>query len=317
LSVAASIYIVQTGLVKVSQHLSSGREHVLAFLFPGDMFGLAENGRYLNSVATLMRTTVHRIPIGALTDMFRRDGDLELRFLYKVTHELREAQPPRDHRHPPGCGRTCRHVPADARAPPWRQLGVHWHPHEPHGCCALFRPISGSGQSRHHSASPARDRVVSQPSCGTDSEPTTLRRDGPRGVITAHAAFAIIRPRSVRESHGRRNDRVSIGFAFVVAILAARPQFLQICDAVPVRREKRPHLTGRDRQSRRPLDLSPDLPQARRPAVHPDACCVFSVPAEGVSLHARPHATTHASHWQWTLRSRSVRRNADSCQPST
>jgi len=91
-SVAPSVYIVQTGLVKVSQQLSSGREHVLAFLFQGDMFGLAENGRYVNSVVTLRPTTIYRIPIDALTDMFRRDGDLELRFLYKVTHELREAQ---------------------------------------------------------------------------------------------------------------------------------------------------------------------------------------------------------------------------------
>jgi len=91
-SLAASIYIVQTGLVKVFRDLSNGRQQVLAFLFPGDVFGLAEDGRYVNSVETLLQTMIYRIPIDAVTDMFRRDGDLELRFLYKVTHELREAQ---------------------------------------------------------------------------------------------------------------------------------------------------------------------------------------------------------------------------------
>jgi CRP-like cAMP-binding protein len=91
-SLAASIYIVQTGLVKVFRDLSNARQQVLAFLFPGDVFGLAENGRYVNSIETLMQTTIYEIPISAVTDMFRRDGDLELRFLYKVTHELREAQ---------------------------------------------------------------------------------------------------------------------------------------------------------------------------------------------------------------------------------
>ena len=91
-SLAASIYIVQTGLVKVFRSLSSGRQQVLVFLFPGDVFGLAEDGRYVNSVETLLQTTIYRIPIDAVTEMFRRDGDLELRFLYKLTHELREAQ---------------------------------------------------------------------------------------------------------------------------------------------------------------------------------------------------------------------------------
>jgi CRP-like cAMP-binding protein len=65
---------------------------VLAFLFPGDVFGLAEDGRYVNSTQTVTPTTCFKIPIGALTDIFLRDSELELQFLIKMTHELREAQ---------------------------------------------------------------------------------------------------------------------------------------------------------------------------------------------------------------------------------
>ncbi|HKC55434.1 MAG TPA: hypothetical protein VKC35_04900 [Vicinamibacterales bacterium] len=56
------------------------------------MFGLAENGRYVNSVQTVTPTTCFKIPVSALTEMFVRDGELELQFLFKMTHELREAQ---------------------------------------------------------------------------------------------------------------------------------------------------------------------------------------------------------------------------------
>lgn len=89
---ADSVFIVKEGMVKAARYLTSGRQRVLAFLFPGDVFGLAEDGEYVNSIQTVMPTTCFKIPIGALTDVFLRDGELELQFLIKMTHELREAQ---------------------------------------------------------------------------------------------------------------------------------------------------------------------------------------------------------------------------------
>ncbi len=91
-SPAHSAFIVKDGMVKAFRDLSSGSQRVLAFLFPGDVFGLAENGSYVNSVQTVTPTTCFKIPVSALTDMFVRDGELELQFLFKMTHELREAQ---------------------------------------------------------------------------------------------------------------------------------------------------------------------------------------------------------------------------------
>jgi len=72
-SPAHSVFIVKDGMVKAFQDLPSGRQRVLAFLFPGDVFGLAENGLYVNSTATVAPTTCFEIPIDALTGMFRRD----------------------------------------------------------------------------------------------------------------------------------------------------------------------------------------------------------------------------------------------------
>jgi CRP-like cAMP-binding protein len=91
-SPARSVFIVKEGMVKAFRDLSSGRQRVLAFLFPGDVFGLAEDGHYVNSTQTVTPTTFFKIPFGALTDVFLRDSELELQFLVKMTHELREAQ---------------------------------------------------------------------------------------------------------------------------------------------------------------------------------------------------------------------------------
>ena len=91
-SPAQSVFIVKDGMVKAFQDLPSGRQRVLAFLFPGDVFGLAEDGHYVNSAQTVTPTTCFTIPIDALTDIFLRDSELELQFLIKMTHELREAQ---------------------------------------------------------------------------------------------------------------------------------------------------------------------------------------------------------------------------------
>jgi CRP-like cAMP-binding protein len=86
------IYIVESGLVKTFRHLPSGRRCVTAFLFSHDLFGLAQNGVYVNSARTVTPAVLYRIRVDTLTESLRRDGDLQLKFLYKVTHELREAQ---------------------------------------------------------------------------------------------------------------------------------------------------------------------------------------------------------------------------------
>jgi len=91
-TLARWIFMIADGVVKSYRDLPSGKRCIVGFLFRGDVFGLAENGQFVNSTQTVTRATVYRIPVDALKDLLRRDPDLQLRFLCKVTHQLREAQ---------------------------------------------------------------------------------------------------------------------------------------------------------------------------------------------------------------------------------
>jgi CRP-like cAMP-binding protein len=86
------VFMIAKGVIKSYRDLPSGKRHIAAFLFPGDVFGLAENGRFVNTTQAITRATVYRIPVDALKDLLLRDADLQFRFLCKVTHQLREAQ---------------------------------------------------------------------------------------------------------------------------------------------------------------------------------------------------------------------------------
>lgn len=89
---AASLYICAEGAFKSYRDLPSGRRRVAAFLFSDDLFGLAQSGKYVNTVQAVMPSTCYRIPMESLTAVLRHDAELEFHFLCKVTHELRESQ---------------------------------------------------------------------------------------------------------------------------------------------------------------------------------------------------------------------------------
>jgi CRP-like cAMP-binding protein len=91
-TLARWIFMIAGGVVKSFRDLPSGRRHIACFLFPGDVFGLAENGQFVNTTQTVTDVTLYRIPVDALKDLLRRDPDLQFRFLCKVTHQLRESQ---------------------------------------------------------------------------------------------------------------------------------------------------------------------------------------------------------------------------------
>lgn len=86
------VYAVAEGVVKCYRELPSGKRVVCAFLFPRDLFGLAENGTYVNFAQTVTPVTLFRLPLTELAQLLRHDGDLQFHFLSKITHELRESQ---------------------------------------------------------------------------------------------------------------------------------------------------------------------------------------------------------------------------------
>ena len=86
------IFIVGEGLVKSYRELATGRRRIVTFLFPRDVFGLAETGRYVNTTKTITKSLIYRIPYDTLTAALQRDAELQFRFLCKVADKLREAQ---------------------------------------------------------------------------------------------------------------------------------------------------------------------------------------------------------------------------------
>lgn len=91
-SPAECVFVIGEGVVKSYRDLASGRRRIAAFMFPRDLFGLAEAGHYVNTVQTITPVRVYEIRFDALTDLFRREPDIELQFLCKIVHVLREAQ---------------------------------------------------------------------------------------------------------------------------------------------------------------------------------------------------------------------------------
>jgi CRP-like cAMP-binding protein len=88
---AQAVFLVERGMLKTYQDLPSGRRKVNAFLVGGDIAGLAENGCYVSTLQAVTRSSVHRVPIDDLAVMLQGDAAMELEFLRKITHELREA----------------------------------------------------------------------------------------------------------------------------------------------------------------------------------------------------------------------------------
>jgi CRP-like cAMP-binding protein len=89
---ATSVYISAEGVVKVYKDMPSGRRFVTSFLFPADVFGLAENGMYVRTAQAITHAMLYRFDYGVLLETLKSDGELQFKFLCKVTHELREAQ---------------------------------------------------------------------------------------------------------------------------------------------------------------------------------------------------------------------------------
>jgi CRP-like cAMP-binding protein len=67
-------------------------DHVTAFLYNGDVFGLSEEGRYTNSAKATTSVTAYKIPIHALRRLLSADPDLDVHIISKLCEELRQAQ---------------------------------------------------------------------------------------------------------------------------------------------------------------------------------------------------------------------------------
>jgi CRP/FNR family transcriptional regulator len=89
---ADAVFNIITGVVKAYKTAPDGSEHVTAFLFPDDLFGLSAEGMYINSTKALTPLALYRFPVPALRSRLAKDADLEFHVICKLMHELRETQ---------------------------------------------------------------------------------------------------------------------------------------------------------------------------------------------------------------------------------
>ena len=67
-------------------------DHISAFLFPGDLFGLSEEGTYTNSVEAVTPVTAYQLPTSALRGWLSKDAILEYHLICKLCQDLRYSQ---------------------------------------------------------------------------------------------------------------------------------------------------------------------------------------------------------------------------------
>ena len=72
-----AVFNIITGVVKAYKTAPDGSEHITAFLFPDDMFGLSEEGKYTNSTKALTPLALYRFPVPPLRSRLAKDADLE------------------------------------------------------------------------------------------------------------------------------------------------------------------------------------------------------------------------------------------------
>jgi len=89
---ARFVYLVDEGVIRISRCAESGQRQILAFSVPGDLMGLPDGGRYVNSAETVSAARIYRLPWQRMQQMMLADPQFQLNLLMKVVHDFRQAQ---------------------------------------------------------------------------------------------------------------------------------------------------------------------------------------------------------------------------------
>jgi CRP/FNR family transcriptional regulator len=87
-----AVFNINTGVVAAYKKAPDGREHITAFLFADDLFGLSAEGKYTNWTKAITDVIAYRLPINALRSRLPKDAALEFHVICKLCQELRQAQ---------------------------------------------------------------------------------------------------------------------------------------------------------------------------------------------------------------------------------
>jgi CRP-like cAMP-binding protein len=88
---AVAAFNIVTGVAMAYRAIAQG-EYVTSFLYPGDIFGLPEQGHYANSTKAVTPVVAYRIPLPALCRMLDTNAGLDVDIIIKLCESLREAQ---------------------------------------------------------------------------------------------------------------------------------------------------------------------------------------------------------------------------------
>ena len=149
--------------------LPSGKRRITSFWFSGDVFGLAERGKFVYTTQAVTAVTLYRIPVNELKLALLEDGHLQFQFLVKVTHEFREVQRQKVAL-TRGCRRQGRHTLQHARAAGrrHRRRRHRCRADDPLGYRGLPRALAGSREPRNPRGL-TRRRLVAIPGIGIRS----------------------------------------------------------------------------------------------------------------------------------------------------
>ena len=86
-----AVFNIISGVVTAYRTLAN-KEHVTSFLYPGDLFGLSEEGRYTNATRAATPVIAYKMPLPAVRRILDRNADLDVDVIIKLCEELREAQ---------------------------------------------------------------------------------------------------------------------------------------------------------------------------------------------------------------------------------
>ena len=88
---ADAVFNIVSGVVTVYRTRTNG-DYVISFLHPGDLFGLSEEGHYLNTAKAATSVTVYKIPLPAFRRILDTNAELDVDVIVKLCEDLREAQ---------------------------------------------------------------------------------------------------------------------------------------------------------------------------------------------------------------------------------
>jgi len=89
---AEAVFNINTGVVGAYKVTPDGREHITAFLFAEDLFGLSAEGRYTKSAKAITDVTAYRLPVTMLRSHLSKDPQFDFHVICKLCEELRQAQ---------------------------------------------------------------------------------------------------------------------------------------------------------------------------------------------------------------------------------